>query len=105
MFMFLTITLVSFAVLTVTGVMAVGLAPREEEAPSLQPENAVTVEPPKFFVAEAPVLASRQPIPLEVLLSQIDRHVRLEQAAARTFLEIPTVGSLHSKTESPLVLN
>ena len=105
MFMFLTILLVSFAVLTVTAIMAVGLAPRDEKAPVLQPESAVSVEPPKFFVVEAPAPATRQPIPLEILLAQIDRHVRLEQAAARTFLDIPTAGSLHSRTESPLVIN
>lgn len=105
MVMFLTILLMSFAVLTVTAVIAVGLAPRDEKAPELQPERAVAVEPPKFFVVEAPAPVTRQPIPLEVLLAQIDRHVRLEQAAARTFLAVPTAGSLHSRTESPLVIN
>ena len=105
MFMFLTILLVSFMVLTVTAVIAVGLAPRDEKAPTLQPERVVSVEPPKFFVVEAPAPATRQPIPLAILLAQIDRHVRLEQAAARTFLDIPTAGSLHSRTESPLVIN
>jgi hypothetical protein len=105
MLMFLTLLLVSFAVLTATAVAAVGLAQREESAPSLRPERSVAVETPKFFVVEGPAPETRQPIPLEVLLAQIDRHVRLEQAAARTFLDVPTAGSLHSRTESPLVLN
>jgi hypothetical protein len=38
-----------------------------------------------------------------VLLLQIDRHVRLEQAAAESFLDAPTTASLHSRTTSPLV--
>lgn len=105
MVMFLTILLVSFAVLTVTAVLAVGLAPRERTAPALRPERPASVEPPQFFVADAPLPATRQPIPLELLLAQIDRHVRLEQAAAKTFLAVPTASSLHTRTESPLVVN
>jgi hypothetical protein len=105
MLMFLTLLLVSSAVLTATAVLAVGVARRDETSSVLQPERAAVVEAPKFFVVEAPVAATRQPIPLEVLLSQIDRHVRLEQAAANTFLAVPTASSLYSRTESPLVLN
>jgi len=40
---------------------------------------------------------------IEVLLAQIERHVRLEQAAAESFLYDPTVESLHGRTASPLV--
>lgn len=105
MLMFLTLLLVSSAVLTATAVLAVGAARRDEEVPALQPERTVGAEAPKFFVAETPAPETRQPIPLEVLLAQIDRHVRLEQAAARTFLAVPNAGSLYSRTESPLVLN
>jgi hypothetical protein len=38
-----------------------------------------------------------------MLLSQIERHVRLEQAAAEAYLDLPTRDSLHSRTESPLL--
>ena len=105
MFMFLTLLLVSLSVLTATAVLAVGAARRDEKSPVLQPERAVVAEAPKFFVVEAPAPATKQPIPLEVLLSQIDRHVRLEQAAAKSFLQVPTAGSLYTRTESPLVIN
>ena len=44
-----------------------------------------------------------QPVPLELLLLQIERHVRLEQAAAESFHQAPTGQSLHSRTASPLV--
>jgi hypothetical protein len=43
------------------------------------------------------------PVPVEVLLLQIERHVRLEQAAAESFHQCPTVRSLHIHTTSPLV--
>jgi hypothetical protein len=42
-------------------------------------------------------------VPIEALLLQIERHIRLEQAAAESFLDYPTVESLHTRTMSPLV--
>jgi hypothetical protein len=42
-------------------------------------------------------------VPLEVLLLQIEQHVRLEHAAAELFNQYPTVESLHRRTASPLV--
>jgi len=41
-------------------------------------------------------------VPLETLLSQIERHVRLEQAAAESFLERPSETALRAPTASPL---
>ena len=40
---------------------------------------------------------------IEVLLLQIENHVRMEQAAAESFLAFPTQAQLHSKTNSPFV--
>jgi len=64
---------------------------------------AAQLAPPQFFVdgLTAPLAGPR--VPLEVLLLQIERHVRLEQAAAESFLAFPTPASLHSRTTSPLV--
>jgi len=42
-------------------------------------------------------------VPIEVLLYQIENHVRLEQAAAESFVAFPTQALLHSKTTSPFV--
>jgi len=63
------------------------------------------VPPTGFFtdnVAKPPAMPSRQ-MPMEVLLLQIENHVRLEQAAAESFLKFPTHDQLHSKTPSPFV--
>ena len=49
-----------------------------------------------------PIALPRQ-IPIELLLLQIENHVRLEQAAAESFLEFPTHALLYSKTTSPFV--
>ena len=55
-----------------------------------------------FFV-DLPLPPARPSVPIEVLLLQIERHVRLEQAAGESFLYAPTAQSLHSRTSSPLL--
>jgi hypothetical protein len=60
--------------------------------------------PARFFIDQAALpAAARARVPLEALLLQIENHVRLEQAAAESFLESPTSALLHSRTVSPLV--
>lgn len=87
--------------------LAFGAATRTESpAPSPQVAlPAVKEAPARFFsdgvVPAVPVV--RPQIPIEVLLQQIENHVRLEQAAAESFLEFPTHAVLHSKTTSALV--
>ena len=46
---------------------------------------------------------ARPNVPLEVLLLQIERHVRLEQAAAESFIHLPSPEALNLRTQSPLV--
>jgi len=42
-------------------------------------------------------------VPIEVLLLQIENHIRMEQAAAEVFIAFPTEDRLHRKTSSPFV--
>lgn len=65
------------------------------------PRPAVAV--PQFFAGETLGTPESSRVPIEVLLLQIDRHVRLEQAAAEAFHAFPNVESLHSRTTSPLI--
>ena len=81
--------------------IAVGIA--GAAVPLLLPPEPVPTS--RFFtdsVAKQPAMPSRQ-VPIEVLLLQIENHVRLEQAAAESFLAFPTHDQLHSKTPSPFV--
>jgi hypothetical protein len=50
-----------------------------------------------------PPVVQHQQVPIELLLLQIENHVRLEQAVAESFIEFPTHALLHSKTASPFV--
>lgn len=104
--MFLMIACMSLFAL---GIMAAafGAATRSEE-PASQPkpvQEPIVVLPPAQFFADYTVSpkVTETEVPIEVLLLQIENHIRLEQAAAQSFLAAPSPTVLHSKTVSPLV--
>jgi hypothetical protein len=88
--------------------LAFGAAMRSEPwNTTAQPEPLLVkaVGASRFFSAGEPVPTVVPPVqvPIEVLLLQIENHVRLEQAAAESFLAFPSQALLHSKTTSPFV--
>jgi hypothetical protein len=112
--LFLMVVFVSLLCLAVT-VLAFSAAASEPDAADRvsaeQVADARSASAPRFF-AEHPVAPPSAPIPVdrrpstvrpEALLLQIERHIRLEQAAAEAFLDRPTPESLHSRTTSPLL--
>lgn len=104
--MFLMALCMSVFGLGVTAI-AFGAATRQEKSsppakPELRPVKAVT--PGRFFADQImPPVHPRGYVPTEVLLAQIENHVRLEQAAAQSFLESPSHAQLHTKTTSAFV--
>ena len=102
MVMFTTILIMSLLAVAVCAA-AFGAATRGEAQPEAQPERRLALEPSRFFASPAAKPAQDPSVPVEVLLSQIERHVRLEQAAAEAYLDGPTRDSLHSRTASPLL--
>jgi hypothetical protein len=70
-----------------------------------QPEQPVIKQAPARFFSESvgPSIPTPIQVPIEVLLQQIENHVRLEQAAAESFVAFPTQALLHSKTTSTFV--
>jgi hypothetical protein len=95
----LAVTCLAFA--AATGGIPGAVRERVEAQPEQEP--APVLPPPRFFVDELPTPVAQPQVPLEVLLAQIERHVRLEQAAAESFLVSPSAHALHSRTTSPLV--
>jgi hypothetical protein len=81
------------------GLFAAAARHTPQDDARVAPELPVVV-PARFFTEDA-TAAPR--IPIEALLLEIERHVRLEQAAAESFLHAPTVESLNSRTMSRLV--
>jgi hypothetical protein len=83
--------------------MAFGAATRPERAqPAPRPQPQAAKPQARFFVDPAAAMA-RPRVPIEALLLEIENHVRLEQAAAESFVEFPTAALLHSKTSSTFV--
>jgi len=79
---------------------------RESRTPaSPMLDAADVVGPPQFFqVSVGRSRADRSAgtqVPL--LLQRLEQHIRLEQAAAESFHQYPTVASLHQHTSSPLL--
>ena len=64
-----------------------------------------TVAPAQSITGHVAAASTGPPrqIPIELLLLQIENHIRQEQAAAELFVEFPTHALLHSKTTSPFV--
>jgi len=87
--------------------IAFGAATRQESSlPPVQPElrPVKAAASGRFFADE--IVPRNSPgtyVPTEVLLAQIENHVRLEQAAAESFLETPSHAQLHTKTTSAFV--
>ena len=85
-------------------------ATHDQATPVARPAEQPAIDAPRFFASAptgAPVAkpaeTERELVPVDALLLQIEQHIRLEQAAAESFLQTPTGRSLHSPTTSPLV--
>jgi hypothetical protein len=81
-------------------------ATRPSESPqSVQPTIPVKPALPARFFSDRllPIIPPQPRVPIEVLLHQIEDHVRLEQAAAESFVELPTEALLYTKTTSPFL--
>ncbi len=80
--------------------------PESSEA-TVRPDLPLTkaAVPARLFPAQVamPPALKPQQVPIELLLLQIENHVRLEQAAAESFIEFPTQALLRSKTTSTFV--
>jgi hypothetical protein len=93
--------------LSVVGVLVSGLlfaaATREPQRADAGVFDPVPAEE-RFFVLRPAVQPARlhSRVPADVLVMQIERHVRLEHAAAESFLQFPSAEALHMPTLSSL---
>ncbi len=100
MLMFLTILSMSLLALAVCAA-AFGLATAGVRQPAPPAERRPAAEPPRFFAHPAAPTRIDARVPIEVLLGDIERHIRLEQAAAEAFLAGPTLDGLHERPGRP----
>lgn len=105
-FVALFFTLLGLAILSIPFWLA--LFPEQEptqlEAKEEKREAIAESVPPRFFADGILVPVAAKPrVPLAALLMQIENHIRIEQAAAQSYIEAPDLALLHSRTKSPLV--
>ena len=98
--MFLTVLVLSVVAVLVSAVLFVS-ATQQPPAGELQPDERLLRVPARFFADDRAATAG-DVVPVEALLLQIERHVRLEQAAAEAFCDAPTAEALRMPTVSSL---
>jgi hypothetical protein len=91
------ISVVELVVLTVT-LRAGERADERRNRAELERVQAAALSRPQFL-ADRRMPSERAP--LDALVAQLERHMRLEQQAAESFLRNPTVESLHHSPPSP----
>jgi hypothetical protein len=94
-------------VVTVITAIVLAEALRTADSSARVRENPHPKEAPRFFAKDipAPVHTGRASrVPVEVLLIEIERHVRLEREAAESFHLSPTPQTLHVQA-APLLLH
>ena len=105
MTMVLTLFCISLVLTLVTAVLLSAAIRPAETTPVVRKTSQVEA-PTHFFDSEIPHYVSGLPasgVPIEALLLELDRHVRLERAVAESFHLSPTPQSLHVHTASPLM--
>lgn len=101
MYMFLTILLAGVPVMILSCLLFAAAARRDEKSPPAAARPLWPASEPRFFAGETDAGAPAASIAsIEAVLSELERHIRLEKAAAESFLDAPTVDSLRSRTTS-----
>ena len=102
--MLLTVLFASFfGIAAAFAAFVASVGPRDTK-PEAAPEPIMAADSSRFFTSRTPAPAAQsQQFPVEALVLQLENHVRLEQAAAESFLADPNAALLHSRTVSPFV--
>ncbi|HEY7500777.1 MAG TPA: hypothetical protein VH740_19800 [Vicinamibacterales bacterium] len=101
----ITLLSVSFVLAVVTAILLSAAIRNADSSPAVrkipQPDGV-----PRFFAADIPVSVhgvSASRVPVEVLLLEIERHVKVEREVAEAFHLSPNPQSLHVQAARPLM--
>lgn len=99
--MFLMVLTLSLVGVLVSGILFKA-ATRETGTTAMAFSPFDAVEEERFFMLRPAAPADATRATADALVLQIERHVRLERAAAEAFLQFPSVEALHMRTLAPL---
>ena len=102
--MLLTVVFASFfGIAAAFAAFVASVGPRDKSLEP-KPDPIMAADSSRFFTTRTPAPVARpSEFPVEALVLQLENHVRLEQAAAESFLADPNAALLHSRTVSPFV--
>lgn len=103
MMMFLSLLCISLLAVAMLSAILHGISPRDEARPETRPETRQALGAPHFFGGDLAAPTERPQIPVDAVIAQLERHFRLERAAAESFLEVPAPETLHAPTASRFV--
>ena len=103
MLMFVTLLCISLLAVVVMSAIVRGTSARDEARSETRPELTQVLGTPRFFGGDLAGPPARPQLPVDAVVAQLERHFRLEQAAAESFLEVPAPETLHAPTASRFV--
>jgi len=103
MMMFLSLLCLSLLAVAVLSMIVYGATPRDAARADIRPAATVSLGPSRFFAGDLVSPPDRPQLSVDAVVAQLERHVRLEQAAAESFLEIPAPDTLHAPSASRFV--
>jgi hypothetical protein len=98
MMMFLSILCACVLLLAFLVAMLGPLEPTEQKSVEMR----LPAQPARFFGEASVRQQAGDDLAVDLMLAHIEKHVRLEQAAAENFLAAPTPENLRTDTTSPL---
>ena len=100
--MFLTVLTLSVVGVLVSGILFKAATRERTRAAADAFSPLALPDEQRFFMIRPATPANVSRVNPDALVLQIERHVRLERAAAEAFLQFPSVEALHMRTLAPL---
>ena len=100
----ITLLVVSLVLTVITAMVLSSVVTADSSAPVRESSHVDT--PPRFFATDMALsvhAASASTVPIDVLVLEIERHVRLEREVAESFHLAPTAQALHVHAAPPLL--
>ena len=89
MMMFLSLLCIGILAVAMLSAIVYGTSPHDEKRPEIRPDAPLSLGSSRFFAGDLAAPPQPPQLPIDAVIAQIERHVRLEQAVAESFLELP----------------
>ncbi len=102
MMMFLSLLAIGLIAVVVMSAVVLGASPREVARPEFRPEAKLAAGAPRFFGGDLAGPPVHPQMPVDAVIAQLERHVRIEKAAAEALLDMTSSEKYAARAESRL---